>query len=62
MCCCSPFSAVVVDLVAICICHVALHLVFHNCSDLPSEVSIDFFKNLLKVDQPFASHRVFTTH
>ena len=37
-----PFSAVVVDPVAICICHVALHLVFHYCSDLPSDVSIEF--------------------
>ena len=36
MCCCSPFSAVVVDPVAICVCHVALHLVFHYCSDLPT--------------------------
>ena len=42
MCYYSSFSAVVVDPFAICICHVALHLVFHNCSDLPSDVSIEF--------------------
>ena len=62
MCCCSPFSAVVVDPC----CY--LHLSRRSASG-PSQLFGPAFrrfpwilKNLLKVDQPFASQRVFTTH
>ena len=43
------------DLIAVCICHVALHLVFHNCSDLPSHVSIEFSK----LAENSSTYRVF---
>ena len=51
----SSFSVVVVEPVAVCICHVALHLVFHNCSDLPSDVSMKFSK----LAENSSTYRVF---